>query len=166
MQHGRGPQRRAKNTARPRPSQAGVADAVDTGALLSQAIAPHSELLTGRLPNGLQYVLLPNATPPARFEAHLEMHVGSVDEKADEQASPGGGGGAWGVGTRGRARRLGAGGSRRAPPARLRACARLGAGAAEPAGGLQLLGVCWGFAGGLRPRPARRCYRPRPNPEP
>ncbi|KIY95413.1 hypothetical protein MNEG_12550 [Monoraphidium neglectum] len=64
---------------------AGVADATDVRQLLSQEIQPHGELVQGRLPNGLQYVLLPNKTPPARFEAHLEMHVGSVDERADEQ---------------------------------------------------------------------------------
>ncbi|KAI8464353.1 MAG: LuxS/MPP-like metallohydrolase [Monoraphidium minutum] len=67
---------------------AGVADTDAAGGverLLSQEIQPHGELLRGQLPNGLQYVLLPNKTPPARFEAHLEMHVGSVDERTDEQ---------------------------------------------------------------------------------
>jgi len=65
--------------------QAGVADATDAKEMLAHEIQPHGELIQGRLPNGLQYVLLPNKTPPARFEAHLEMHVGSVDERADEQ---------------------------------------------------------------------------------
>jgi predicted Zn-dependent peptidase len=54
-------------------------------ALLASAVEPHPKLRTGRLPNGLEYVVLPNATPPRRFEAHLEVHVGSVDERRDEQ---------------------------------------------------------------------------------
>ena len=37
------------------------------------------------LANGLRYVVLPNNVPGDRFEAHLEMHVGSVDERPDEQ---------------------------------------------------------------------------------
>ncbi len=32
-----------------------------------------------------RYVLLPNKLPPKRFEAHLEVHAGSVDERGDEQ---------------------------------------------------------------------------------
>jgi predicted Zn-dependent peptidase len=39
----------------------------------------------GHLSNGLRYVVLPNNVPGERFEAHLEMHVGSVDEREDEQ---------------------------------------------------------------------------------
>lgn len=42
-------------------------------------------MLTGTLPNGLKYVVLPNETPPGRFEAHLEIHAGSVDERPDQQ---------------------------------------------------------------------------------
>ena len=46
-----------------------------------------------------RYVLLPNKLPPKRFEAHLEVHAGSVDERTDEQARRGRGGGhAAGVG--------------------------------------------------------------------
>jgi hypothetical protein len=69
-----------------------VADATDAKSLLSTEIQPHGELIHGRLPNGLRYVLLPNKTPPERFEAHLEMHVGSVDERTDEQVGIHGGG--------------------------------------------------------------------------
>ncbi len=35
-----------------------------------------------------RYVLLPNKLPPKRFEAHLEVHAGSVDERPSEQAGP------------------------------------------------------------------------------
>ena len=45
----------------------------------------HDDIHRGRLSNGLRYVVLPNKVPGDRFEAHLEMHVGSVDEREDEQ---------------------------------------------------------------------------------
>ena len=45
----------------------------------------HPNLHIGKLSNGLRYVILPNASPPNRFEAHLEVHAGSVDEEEDEQ---------------------------------------------------------------------------------
>ncbi|KAG7669392.1 hypothetical protein Ndes2526B_g05713 [Nannochloris sp. 'desiccata'] len=54
-------------------------------ALLSQKLTLHPELEVGNLANGLRYVILPNVTPPARFEAHLEVHAGSVDENEVEQ---------------------------------------------------------------------------------
>jgi predicted Zn-dependent peptidase len=44
-----------------------------------------SKLVTGQLDNGLRYVIMPNKVPPQRFEAHLEVHVGSVDELPNEQ---------------------------------------------------------------------------------
>lgn len=53
--------------------------------LLSQPLQNHPRLETGHLPNGLRYVILPNVTPPSRFEAHLEVHAGSVDEGEGEQ---------------------------------------------------------------------------------
>lgn len=34
-----------------------------------------------------RYVILPNKLPPTRFEAHLEVHAGSVDEGPDEQVT-------------------------------------------------------------------------------
>lgn len=52
---------------------------------MAERITPHGELATGQLSNGLRYVVLPNKTPPERFEAHLEVHAGSVDEKEHEQ---------------------------------------------------------------------------------
>ena len=45
----------------------------------------HPDLEIGKLSNGLRYVILPNVSPPNRFEAHLEVHAGSVDEGQDEQ---------------------------------------------------------------------------------
>ncbi|KXZ51944.1 hypothetical protein GPECTOR_11g69 [Gonium pectorale] len=60
-------------------------DASPVEALLEMPIKPESELVVGRLENGMQYVLLPNKLPPKRFEAHLEVHAGSVDEREDEQ---------------------------------------------------------------------------------
>lgn len=54
-------------------------------ALLQQELPLHPDLVTGELENGMKYVILPNAVPPERFEAHLQVHVGSVDEKEDEQ---------------------------------------------------------------------------------
>jgi hypothetical protein len=74
--------------------QAGVADSLtgtDSGSssssseLLSQRVKGNGQLITGQLSNGLRYVLLPNRTPPQRFEAHLEVHAGSVDEREHEQ---------------------------------------------------------------------------------
>eukprot|EP00887_Chlorella_sp_A99_P001378 scaffold8.g1378.t1 len=72
-----------------------AADAVNTGAdgtaasqvesLLAASLEQHPQLEVGHLPNGLRYVVLPNAAPPARFEAHLEVHAGSVDEGEQEQ---------------------------------------------------------------------------------
>lgn len=44
--------------------------------VLAQEIAENPQLVRGRLENGLEYVILPNETPPARFEAHLEVHAG------------------------------------------------------------------------------------------
>eukprot|EP00873_Tetraselmis_striata_P020838 jgi/Tetstr1/441102/TSEL_029370.t1 len=53
--------------------------------LLGQEMPEHPDLVQGQLDNGLKYVILPNPVPPKRFEAHLEIHAGSVDEKEDEQ---------------------------------------------------------------------------------
>eukprot|EP00879_Flechtneria_rotunda_P011618 GHRR01012135.1.p1 GENE.GHRR01012135.1~~GHRR01012135.1.p1 ORF type:complete len:964 (+),score=341.69 GHRR01012135.1:177-3068(+) len=65
---------------------AGVADAAtDARTLLQTPVRGNPDLVTGQLDNGLRYVILPNPTPPQRFEAHLEVHAGSVDERANEQ---------------------------------------------------------------------------------
>ncbi|KAI5069253.1 hypothetical protein GOP47_0015554 [Adiantum capillus-veneris] len=45
----------------------------------------HPKVCKGQLKNGLCYVILPNKVPANRFEAHMEMHVGSVDEEENEQ---------------------------------------------------------------------------------
>ena len=52
----------------------------------AQTLLPsHPEFVRGRLPNGLEYVILPNASPAGRFEAHLEVFAGSADENDDQQ---------------------------------------------------------------------------------
>lgn len=62
-----------------------VDDETDLSALLDSELPEHPDLVQGQLENGLKYVILPNSVPPKRFEAHLEIHVGSVDEQKDEQ---------------------------------------------------------------------------------
>ncbi|CAL9028320.1 unnamed protein product [Prunus brigantina] len=52
---------------------------------LSSEIPSHPKLYRGQLKNGLRYLILPNKVPPNRFEAHMEVHVGSIDEEDDEQ---------------------------------------------------------------------------------
>ena len=64
---------------------ANVMDVADVESLLDEELPAHEDIHRGVLHNGLKYVILPNKTPSDRFEAHLEMHVGSVDEREDEQ---------------------------------------------------------------------------------
>ncbi|CAK9145304.1 unnamed protein product [Ilex paraguariensis] len=52
---------------------------------LSSELPSHPQLYRGQLQNGLRYLILPNKVPPNRFEAHMEVHVGSIDEEEDEQ---------------------------------------------------------------------------------
>uniref|UniRef100_A0A0V0J145 Stromal processing peptidase, chloroplastic n=1 Tax=Solanum chacoense TaxID=4108 RepID=A0A0V0J145_SOLCH len=52
---------------------------------LSTELPSHPKLYRGQLKNGLRYLILPNKVPPNRFEAHMEVHVGSIDEEDDEQ---------------------------------------------------------------------------------
>ncbi|KAK6277552.1 hypothetical protein POUND7_017875 [Theobroma cacao] len=52
---------------------------------LSTQLPSHPKLHRGQLKNGLRYLILPNKVPPNRFEAHMEVHVGSIDEEDDEQ---------------------------------------------------------------------------------
>ena len=52
------------------------ASASDTDQLLNTELQQHSGLVQGQLSNGLKYVILPNAVPPERFEAHLEICAG------------------------------------------------------------------------------------------
>ena len=59
---------------------------MDTAKFLETPLPEHPDLHRGTLKtNGLRYVVLPNKVPPQRFEAHLEMHVGSVDENERQQ---------------------------------------------------------------------------------
>lgn len=59
--------------------------ATDVRSLLDTEVKPTDELVTGRLDNGLRYAIMPNKLPPQRFEAHLEINAGSVDELPGEQ---------------------------------------------------------------------------------
>lgn len=43
----------------------------------SEPLPVHPEVRSGTLPNGLPYVILPNKSPPGRFEAHLQVFSGS-----------------------------------------------------------------------------------------
>ncbi|GAB4841725.1 hypothetical protein Ancab_022447 [Ancistrocladus abbreviatus] len=52
---------------------------------LHSELPSHPKLYRGQLKNGLRYIILPNKVPPNRFEAHMEVHVGSIDEEDDEQ---------------------------------------------------------------------------------
>jgi predicted Zn-dependent peptidase len=45
----------------------------------------HPEVFSGVLDNGLSYVILPNRSPPGRFEAHLQVFSGSSDELDAQQ---------------------------------------------------------------------------------
>lgn len=53
--------------------------------LLNAELPSHPKLHRGQLKNGLRYIILPNKVPPNRFEAHMEVHAGSIDEEDDEQ---------------------------------------------------------------------------------
>ncbi|XP_020590342.1 stromal processing peptidase, chloroplastic [Phalaenopsis equestris] len=52
---------------------------------LNSPLPSHPKLHRGQLKNGLRYLILPNKVPANRFEAHMEVHVGSIDEEDDEQ---------------------------------------------------------------------------------
>lgn len=52
---------------------------------LDSPLPSHPKLYRGQLKNGLRYIILPNKVPANRFEAHMEVHVGSIDEEDDEQ---------------------------------------------------------------------------------
>jgi len=52
---------------------------------VNRPLPEHQGVRRGVLPNGLRYVILKNAMPPKRFEAHIELHVGSIDEEPHEQ---------------------------------------------------------------------------------
>ncbi|KAI3824598.1 hypothetical protein L1987_06062 [Smallanthus sonchifolius] len=52
---------------------------------LGAHLPSHPKLFMGQLENGLRYLILPNKVPQNRFEAHMEIHAGSIDEEDDEQ---------------------------------------------------------------------------------
>uniref|UniRef100_A0A803M7P2 Chloroplast processing enzyme n=1 Tax=Chenopodium quinoa TaxID=63459 RepID=A0A803M7P2_CHEQI len=58
---------------------------VEVEEALNSELPSHPKLYRGQLKNGLRYIILPNKVPPNRFEAHMEVHVGSIDEEDDEQ---------------------------------------------------------------------------------
>ncbi|XP_023635499.1 stromal processing peptidase, chloroplastic isoform X2 [Capsella rubella] len=60
-------------------------DSAELEAFLGCELPSHPKLHRGQLKNGLRYLILPNKVPPNRFEAHMEVHVGSIDEEDDEQ---------------------------------------------------------------------------------
>lgn len=43
----------------------------------SEPLPIHPDVRSGTLSNGLPYVILPNKSPPGRFEAHLQVFSGS-----------------------------------------------------------------------------------------
>ncbi|KAG0461737.1 hypothetical protein HPP92_022034 [Vanilla planifolia] len=57
----------------------------ELGSFLSSPLPSHPKLYRGQLKNGLRYLILPNKFPANRIEAHMEVHVGSIDEEDDEQ---------------------------------------------------------------------------------
>ncbi|MQL73151.1 hypothetical protein Taro_005482 [Colocasia esculenta] len=60
-------------------------EAYDLDGFLNSQLPSHPKLHRGQLKNGLRYLILPNKVPANRFEAHMEVHVGSIDEDDDEQ---------------------------------------------------------------------------------
>ncbi|MBV5267237.1 MAG: insulinase family protein, partial [Burkholderiaceae bacterium] len=48
-------------------------------------LAPDSNLVFGKLPNGFRYVLMKNKTPPDRVSMHLMVQAGSLNETDDQQ---------------------------------------------------------------------------------
>ncbi|CAM9843317.1 unnamed protein product [Pylaiella littoralis] len=83
------------------PSLGAVMDAVDARGAQDEVVAaegrskmqgvmsaelPHHPMMReGVLPNGLQYIILNNQSPPDRFEAHLEVFAGSANELESQQ---------------------------------------------------------------------------------
>ncbi len=48
-------------------------------------LAPDSNLVFGKLPNGFRYVLMKNKTPLDRVSMHLMVQAGSLNEADDQQ---------------------------------------------------------------------------------
>lgn len=65
-----------------------TASDVPTKKKTAKSITPlpqHSQLVQGKLDNGFTYIILPNAVPAGRFEAHLEVLTGSAHELERQQ---------------------------------------------------------------------------------
>jgi len=63
-----------------------VDEAEKVGVDLSAELEHHGEMRKGQIAkNGFRYIILKNPVPAGRFEAHLQMHVGSIEEAEDEQ---------------------------------------------------------------------------------
>jgi len=56
-----------------------------TDEITSNSLPFHPDVRSGVLDNGLPYVILPNKSPPGRFEAHLQVFSGSADELEPQQ---------------------------------------------------------------------------------
>jgi len=50
-----------------------------------EPLPTHPSVVSGVLPNGLSYCILPNGSPEGRFEAHLQVFSGSADELEPQQ---------------------------------------------------------------------------------
>ena len=50
-----------------------------------EILSVHPDVVSGILPNGFSYIILPNRSPPGRFEAHLQVFSGSADELEPQQ---------------------------------------------------------------------------------
>lgn len=50
-----------------------------------EVLSVHPDVVSGILPNGFSYIILPNKSPPGRFEAHLQVFSGSADELEPQQ---------------------------------------------------------------------------------
>ena len=48
----------------------------------SEPLPIHPLVRSGTLPNGLPYIILPNKSPPGRFEAHLQVFSGSGESQS------------------------------------------------------------------------------------
>ena len=69
-----------------RPLQMEEGSAQSAEELLGMQLQQNQALELGSLENGLRYVILPNRSPPARFETHLEIHAGSGGRQAGARA--------------------------------------------------------------------------------
>jgi hypothetical protein len=58
---------------------------VDNNGKSVQSLVKHKGLVEGTLSNGLAYKILPNSVPSGRFEAHLEVLSGSIQELESQQ---------------------------------------------------------------------------------